>query len=92
MDWVWWVGLMSNTITNVLGVAANIFTIFVILNRTPPQLATYSVIFLNTTFCDLFACLSALLVGQRAIPTTFGVYYIFHGPCTYFGPSVCYAV
>ncbi|VDO32724.1 unnamed protein product [Haemonchus placei] len=92
MDWVWWLSLMSNTVTNVVGVAVNSFMIFVILNKTPPQLATYSIIFLNTVFCDLFACFTALLVRQRAIPATVGVYYIFYGPCTYFGPSTCYFI
>ncbi|VDO32100.1 unnamed protein product [Haemonchus placei] len=91
-DWVWWISMISNTTTNTIGVTANAFLLFVILEKTPQQLATYSVIFLNTAFCDLFACSTALLVRQRVIPTGAGIYFISYGPCTLFGPSVCYFI
>ncbi|VDO49151.1 unnamed protein product [Haemonchus placei] len=89
-DWVWWVSSVSNITTSVVGVAANTFMIFVILKKTPTQLATFSIIFLNTAFCDLLACFTALLVRQRVIPTAVDLCYISNGPCTYFGPSVCF--
>ncbi|KAK6022970.1 hypothetical protein OSTOST_11313 [Ostertagia ostertagi] len=69
---------------------ANGILIFLVLKRTPKQLATYSILILNFAICDFTACAAALFVQQRIISGGLGLYFVSYGPCVFFGSKVCF--
>ncbi|KAK5968652.1 hypothetical protein GCK32_016116 [Trichostrongylus colubriformis] len=84
-----WIILMVHLTQGVCGILFNAIVIFLVLKKTPKQLASYSILIFNFAICDLVACASALFVQHRMICDGLAIYLLSQGPCSYFGPPAC---
>ncbi|XGW21062.1 hypothetical protein V3C99_004207 [Haemonchus contortus] len=89
MDWTLFAISCTRIATNSFGVVANVLLIYLVLKRTPKELATYSILLFNFGISDLFACSSALFVQPRIVTANQNMYLFYYGPCKFFGSMVC---
>ncbi|CAO4363904.1 unnamed protein product [Caenorhabditis nigoni] len=72
------------------GIILNLLLIYVICLRTPVHMKSYAVLLFNFAIFDLLTCIASLLACQKTIFSGFSLTYIFHGPCKYVAPWLCY--
>ncbi|XGW21060.1 hypothetical protein V3C99_004206 [Haemonchus contortus] len=89
MDWILFVIFYTRIATNSVGVVANVLLIYLVLEKTPKELGTYSILLFNFGISDLLACSSALFIQSRTVSANHSVYLFYHGPCKFFGSTVC---
>ncbi|CAI5447407.1 unnamed protein product [Caenorhabditis angaria] len=92
-DTIFFIDSIGTHLSEVLcgtGILANFILILLILTKTPKYMKSYAILLLNFAFFDFWTCLASLFACQKTIFSGFSLTYIFHGPCKFFGPSLCY--
>ncbi|VDO24363.1 unnamed protein product [Haemonchus placei] len=90
MSWISSAISLISITTSTFGVASNSLLIYLILTKTPHHLSSYSVLILNWSIGDLFVCMAALFERQRIMISGPSSFFIFSGPCTYWGSKACF--
>uniref|UniRef100_A0A1I7TAA2 G_PROTEIN_RECEP_F1_2 domain-containing protein n=1 Tax=Caenorhabditis tropicalis TaxID=1561998 RepID=A0A1I7TAA2_9PELO len=72
------------------GIILNMLLIYVISHRTPTHMKAYAVLLFNFAIFDFLTCIASLFACQKTIFSGFSLTYVFHGPCKYVAPWLCY--
>ncbi|CAI2337156.1 unnamed protein product [Caenorhabditis sp. 36 PRJEB53466] len=72
------------------GILLNSLLIYIIFKRTPVHMKSYAVLLFNFAIFDLLTCVASLFACQKTVFSGLSLTYIFHGPCKYVAPSLCY--
>ncbi|VDO66171.1 unnamed protein product [Heligmosomoides polygyrus] len=76
MDYVRLASILAHTFTGFTGIVANSVLIFLILKRTPSQIAAYSILIFNFALWDLLTCAGAVFVQQSLLFSFCYRYYV----------------